>query len=69
MSIFLVTFVVMSLAALGMAIGVITGRRELKGSCGGLNAVDGGECPCGRQNSCDDFAEQKAGAASGNWTP
>ena len=69
MSMFLATFAIMVLAALGMAIGVITGRRELKGSCGGLNAVDGGECPCGRQNSCDEFAAQKSEVASGNWTP
>ena len=66
---FLASFVIMALAALGMAIGAITGRRELKGSCGGLNAVDGGECPCGRQSSCDEFAAQKTGAASGSWKP
>lgn len=58
MSIFIATFVVMALAATGMAIGVITGRRELKGSCGGLNAGEGGECPCGRSTRCDTEATQ-----------
>ncbi|MDX1496496.1 MAG: (Na+)-NQR maturation NqrM [Salinisphaeraceae bacterium] len=49
---FLITFVVMALAVLGMSIGVITGRRELKGSCGGLNNASG-ECPCGRTEPCE----------------
>lgn len=51
MSVFLITFAVMVLAVLGMSIGVITGRRELKGSCGGLN--NGGDCPCARQDACE----------------
>ena len=59
MNLFLASFIVMALAALGMAIGVITGRRELKGSCGGLNNVDGGECPCGRSQSCDAESSQQ----------
>ena len=53
MSLFLITFAVMGLAVLGMAIGAMTGRRELKGSCGGLNNVDGGACPCGKTQPCE----------------
>lgn len=49
---FLITFVVMVLAVLGMAIGVLSGGRELKGSCGGLNSTDG-SCPCGRSEPCE----------------
>jgi hypothetical protein len=48
MSIFIISFIVIALAVGGMAIGVMNGRRELQGSCGGLNA-DGGSCAsCGR---------------------
>jgi uncharacterized protein len=43
MSYFLVTFGVM-LAVVGMmAIGVMFGRRAIKGSCGGLNSAN---CVC-----------------------
>lgn len=60
---FLITFAVMALAVLGMAIGVLTGRRELKGSCGGLNNPNG-ECPCGRSESCEtDEVSSSAGQA------
>jgi uncharacterized protein len=43
MNYFLATLMVM-LAFIGlMAIGVMFGRRAIKGSCGGLNS---GSCPC-----------------------
>jgi hypothetical protein len=41
MELFLLTFVVISCAVLGMAVGVLCGRPSIKGSCGGL----GGQCP------------------------
>ncbi len=45
MALFLVTFFIMTLAVLGMAIGVVFGRTPIAGSCGGLNAINGsGEC-------------------------
>lgn len=45
MSVFLVTFCVMLLAVIGMAVGVIFGRQPIAGSCGGLNNVDeSGNC-------------------------
>jgi hypothetical protein len=37
----LLSFVIIVLAIAGMAIGVLTGREPIKGSCGGLN---GGRC-------------------------
>lgn len=41
MEMFLITFGVMVLATIGMAIGVIFKRDPIAGSCGGLNAVNG----------------------------
>ena len=43
---FIVTFVIFLLVILGMAIGVILGRKRLQGSCGGLASV-------GIEKSCD----------------
>ena len=40
---FLVTFIFMLIVVAIMAIGVIFGRRAIKGSCGGANT---GECVC-----------------------
>jgi hypothetical protein len=42
-TIFLITFAVMALVFLMMAIGVIFGRDAIKGSCGGAN---GANCIC-----------------------
>jgi hypothetical protein len=39
MSIFIATFVIIAIAIMGMAIGVLLGRPAIKGSCGGLNQV------------------------------
>jgi hypothetical protein len=46
MNMFLVTFLVFILFVAAMAVGVIFSNRKIKGSCGGLNNVDGleGEC-------------------------
>lgn len=36
------------LMALGMAVGVLAGRKPIQGSCGGISAMTGGDCPvCG----------------------
>jgi uncharacterized protein len=43
MNYFLVTFAFMLIVIALMAIGVMFGRRAIKGSCGGLNA---GNCVC-----------------------
>ncbi len=51
MSTFLVTFGVMALAILGMAIGVIAGRKPIAGSCGGMNKM-GIECQAGCEKPC-----------------
>jgi uncharacterized protein len=44
MNYFLATFALMLIVIGLMAIGVMFGRRAIKGSCGGLNT--GGSCVC-----------------------
>ncbi len=53
MAIFLISFVVIALAVLGMASGILLGRKPITGSCGGLNQLGLGcqscEKPCAKQ--------------------
>ncbi|MBM4125884.1 MAG: (Na+)-NQR maturation NqrM [Nitrospira sp.] len=51
MTIFLVTFLVMVIAILAMAVGVLLGRRPIGGSCGGLDRL-GLECDAGCDKPC-----------------
>ena len=44
MMIFGAVFFLMLLAVVGMAIGVLTGRKSLQGSCGGLQTLQGVDC-------------------------
>ncbi|MAA75580.1 MAG: hypothetical protein CMN28_12845 [Salinisphaeraceae bacterium] len=54
MTTFLIAFAVMALVVLMMAVGVIFSGREIKGSCGGINAMEGGSCElCGATEPCD----------------
>lgn len=50
MGIFIVTFAVFALAVIGLGIGWLVTGKELQGSCGGLNKLNGmEECQiCGR---------------------
>ncbi len=50
-SVFIIVFVVMMVAVLIMAVGVMFGRAPIKGSCGGLGAV-GVEKACGCVDMC-----------------
>lgn len=58
----LVSFAVMLIVILVMAVGVIFGRQPIKGSCGGLGAV-GVEADCkicgGDPGKCDEFSGGK----------
>jgi hypothetical protein len=58
MTYFLVTFVFMLVVIAIMAVGVIFGRRAIKGSCGGAN---NGNCVC--VEKCD---KRKKMEAEGN---
>ena len=56
MATMLLAILVMALIVGGMAIGVIFGRKPIKGSCGGLNAVGvQGDCEIcgGNPNKCE----------------
>jgi uncharacterized protein len=46
LSLFTLTFAILLIVVLIMAVGVIFNRRAIKGSCGG---IAGGEC-CGKNN-------------------
>ena len=52
---FLVTFAFMLIVVVIMAIGVIFGRRAIKGSCGGANS---GNCVC--VEKCDKKKKREA---------
>lgn len=41
------SFVIFSLAVLGLASGLLLSGRRIQGSCGGLNQVPGVESDCG----------------------
>lgn len=44
METFILTFIILLLAIIGLAIGIMTGREPIKGSCGGLACVKGIDC-------------------------
>jgi uncharacterized protein len=48
MTLFITTFIIIAIVISLMAVGVMFGRRALKGSCGGPNGAD---CPCTQK--CD----------------
>ncbi len=47
MEIFVLSFFVVSLAVLGMAVGVLAGRRPIMGGCGGVDRADVTGIGCG----------------------
>lgn len=56
MNTFLITFLVFLLVVSAMAVGVIFSNRKIKGSCGGLNNVDGlegGDCLLCSNKKCE----------------
>jgi len=57
MSVFIATFIIIAIAIIGMAIGVIAGRPAIKGSCGGLNQIGlsgscSGACSATEKEEC-----------------
>lgn len=70
MKYFLITFAVLSLSIVAMAIGFIFAKKELKGSCGGLGNVIGEDCMfCGKKEECDSNPEHKAECVKLECTP
>lgn len=65
---FLVSLVVILLAIVLMAVGVMAGREPIKGSCGGLNKLGlrDGDCPVcgGNPDKCDNPNGKQDGPAS-----
>ncbi|MBB88445.1 MAG: DUF539 domain-containing protein [Xanthomonadales bacterium] len=62
MALFLVTFVIMLTVVAAMSVGVMAKRTPIKGSCGGLNKIDGIDCAC--KTKCDaDFSAPARGAS------
>jgi len=53
MLVYLIAFIVIALAVLGLALGVVLSDRRLKGSCGGLNKIQGLEGSCGCEKPCE----------------
>lgn len=51
MTIVLTTFIIIGIAMLAMAVGVMVGRRPIGGSCGGLERI-GLECDAGCDKPC-----------------
>ena len=51
MSTYLVTFLIMGIAVLAMAVGVLAGRKPIAGSCGGLGKFNI-ECVAGCDKPC-----------------
>ncbi len=57
MSVFIATFIIIAIAIIAMAIGVIVGRPAIKGSCGGLNQIGlsgscSGACSATEKEEC-----------------
>lgn len=44
MELFFLTFTIIILSVVGLAIGILAGRSPIKGSCGGLNCIKGIDC-------------------------
>lgn len=55
MALFITTFGIIALVVLLMAVGVLFGRKALKGSCGGPNGAD---CLCTKK--CDKRLKMEA---------
>jgi hypothetical protein len=61
MNIFIATFIIMLIAVIGMAVGVLSGRRGIQGSCGGLNNIEGLEGSC---SVCSEPCEKRKRAVA-----
>ena len=44
MGTFILTFAIIALAMVGLAVGAILGKHPLKGSCGNVYSIKGADC-------------------------
>ncbi len=51
MTIYLLTFIIIAILVVAMAVGVLAGRNPIAGSCGGLGKL-GLECEMGCEKPC-----------------
>ena len=58
MQVYFIAFIIIALAILGLAIGVVLSDRRLKGSCGGLNTIQVLEGSCGCEKPCEKRLER-----------
>lgn len=62
MAVFLLSFVVLVVIVLAMSVGVLMGKKPIKGSCGGMSAL-GMDTACdvcgGDQSKCDEEQEKQ----------
>lgn len=61
MEIFILSFIVVVLVVVGMAVGVMFKRAPIQGSCGGLNAIEGSDhcVVCKRPHDPDSCYQKK----------
>lgn len=57
MQTFIITFGFLLIAVAAMAVGVMMGRKPIKGSCGGINALPGIKRACDCEEPCDQKIE------------
>ncbi len=65
MMIFIASFIIILIAVIAMAAGVLLGRPAISGSCGGLNQVGlsgscGGACSAKEKKACNIKKQQTA---------
>jgi hypothetical protein len=69
MATILLTVLVALLVFGAMSIGIIFGRQPIKGSCGGMSAMAGGDASCavcgGNREKCPDGRSDSSGPANG----
>ena len=66
MELFLISFLVIVLATLGMALGVIAGRRPIRAGCGKIDALNDADAGC---DFCGDLCEGDQPIATPAQTP
>lgn len=66
MEIFLISFLLLVLASLCMAVGVIAGRRPIRAGCGRFDAPNGAGASC---DICGELCEGDQRVASREQTP